>query len=467
MWQSLAPIVYLMSGVLVPTGRKEDFEQAEKLIDGDGVDIIPIQDHTHSKFGDLFICFTSVFAVDLQLSGLCIYWIGVLNSILEQSKIATRRNSISSPLQGSGNDPKGSEDSTKVDIESVSIGTKEFSKTMKSVMHSGGDEASRKEEAAWKKKEKLSYNKFTRRIVEDMKENYVVCKTYPYLAFALTNCTFGIGQIASPYARNIWFHVAKKYYFFMLSVFGIWTKSTYKCFRFSDPRGESKDKITDDDEDLSVFGIWTDLTYKCSRFSPSSESKDKITDDDADNRTSFSDEMSATIVTRALVLMLVPQLAVVSMYAVATAGCPLLVFSKDCRGRLPPPFVDNALEISMERVEKEMNKEGEKRSVRELKQYWVAYVKSYRIYLQLSRVIQYFISLFQYIVSYGLVYGNAKVWVLVSMIFLFPYIIVSSLDVVVFIGKCFQMTDDDFKGIKSFIEFSWNEWKSWSNSFFA
>jgi hypothetical protein len=296
-------------------------------------------------------------------------------------------------------------------MESVSIGTEEFMKTMMSVMHSGSVEASRKEEAAWKKREKLSYYEFTWLIVEDMKENYVICKTYPYLAFALTNCTFGIGQIASPYARKIWFSVAKKYYFFMLSVFGIWTDSTYKCFRFSNPRIESKDKITDED---------------------------------ADNRRSFSFEMSATIVTRALVLMLVPQLAVVLMYAAATAGCPLLVFSEECRRRLPPTFVDNALEISMERVEKEMNKEGETRSVRELKQYWVAYVKSYRIYFQLSRVIQYYISLFQYIVSYGLVYGNAKVWVLVSMIVLIPYIIISSLDVVVFIGKYFRMTDDDF-----------------------
>ena len=155
-----------MSGVLVPTGDEKFFPK--ELIDGDGGADIQIQEvqheskpqnktHTHSIFGDLFIKLTSVFAVDLQLSGLCIYWIGVLNSILEQSKIATRRNSISSPLQGSGNDPKGSEDSTKVDIESVSIGTKEFVKTMKSVMHSGGDEASRKEEAAWKKKEKFVF----------------------------------------------------------------------------------------------------------------------------------------------------------------------------------------------------------------------------------------------------------------------------------------------------------------------
>ena len=61
----------------------------------------------------------------------------------------------------------------------------------------------------------------------------------------------------------------------------------------------------------------------------------------------------------------------------------------------------------------------------------------------MSRGIQFFISLFQYITSFGLMYGNIRFWILLSLIVLIPYIFVNSLDIVVFVGKWFQITDDD------------------------
>ena len=201
----------------------------------------------------------------------------------------------------------------------------------------------------------------------------------------------------------------KKYYYYILSVFGIWNNATYKSFRFSKP--------------------------------PLDEASAKITNKGAENRLKFSDEMSATISTRALCLMFIPQLAVVSMYAVATAGSPLLLYSAECRERLPPIILNNALEISQER---EMNQSGANTSACERKVYWVVYLKSFRIYFELSRGIQYFIHLFQYITSFGLMYGNVLFWILLSMSILIPYSIASSLDVIVFVGKWFRVTDDDF-----------------------
>ena len=139
-------------------------------------------------------------------------------------------------------------------------------------------------------------------------------------------------------------------------------------------------------------------------------------------------------------LMLMPQLAVLSMYNVATAGSPLLVYSDECRERLPPIFVNNALEISQER---EMNQSGATRSASERKLYWTVYLKSFRIHFETSRGIQFIISPFQYITSFGLMYGNIRFWILLSLIVLIPYIFVNSLDVVVFVGKWFQITDDE------------------------
>lgn len=129
-----------------------------------------------------------------------------------------------------------------------------------------------------------AYYEFTQHIEQD------ICKTYSfhrYLAIVLTHFTFGLGHLVSPYARKIWFYVAKKYYYYILSVFGVWNNAIYKSFRFSKPLDEASAKITDKG---------------------------------AKNCLKFSDEMSATISTRALCLMFIPQFAVVSMYTVATAG---------------------------------------------------------------------------------------------------------------------------------------------------
>ena len=87
-----------------------------------------------------------------------------------------------------------------------------------------------------------------------------------------------------------------------------------------------------------------------------------------------------------------------------------------------------------------MNQSGATRSASERKLYWTVYLKSFRIYFEMSRGIQFFISLFQYITSFGLTYGNIRFWILLSLIVLIPYIFVNSLDVVVFGGKWFQMT---------------------------
>ena len=77
-----------------------------------------------------------------------------------------------------------------------------------------------------------AYYEFTQHIEQD------ICKTYSfhrYLAIVLTHFTFGLGHLVSPYARKIWFYVAKKYYYYILSVFGVWNNAIYKSFRFSKP----------------------------------------------------------------------------------------------------------------------------------------------------------------------------------------------------------------------------------------
>ena len=61
----------------------------------------------------------------------------------------------------------------------------------------------------------------------------------------------------------------------------------------------------------------------------------------------------------------------------------------------------------------------------------------------MSRGIQSFINLYEYATAFGLMYGDARLWILLSVIVLIPYIFVSSLDIVVFVGKWFQITDDD------------------------
>lgn len=60
-----------------------------------------------------------------------------------------------------------------------------------------------------------------------------------------------------------------------------------------------------------------------------------------------------------------------------------------------------------------------------------------------SRAIQYFLSLLMVVVSMGIVYGDATVWITAAFIIFCPYLFIQSLGVLIFTGKKIKVSDDD------------------------
>ena len=110
------------------------------------------------------------------------------------------------------------------------------------------------------------------------------------------------------------------------------------------------------------------------------------------------------------------------------------------RSRLPPMFLGSthAMETSLY-LEKE--KSRSKTSAVNRGVYWIVFLQSFRVHLECSRIVQYGYNVFQLILSFGLMYSDPQAWVTLSIVVLFPYLIVVNIGVVVFLGKKFRIQD--------------------------
>merc|ERR1711871_527812 len=225
----------------------------------------------------------------------------------------------------------------------------------------------------------------------------------------------GLGHVISPLAREVWLLVFLKYYRYIKILFGAWDNRIYQSYDFSSTRDWDLDNLENLDPDLI-----------------------------AEKRRDFSTEMSSIVSTRALVAMFaVPQLGPLAVYAIGTSSCPPCVFSFECVSRLPRGFARDALKVA---VAREKRRIGEKGNFHESKNLWVAHVKKYRVFMELSRYIQYIKELFSVIQSIAFMYSrDLNTLIIASLVFFIPYIFFSILDVIVIIGNVFKITDDDLK----------------------
>ena len=212
------------------------------------------------------------------------------------------------------------------------------------------------------------------------------------ISWALTRAVpFGLGHAAllpfSSIARQVWFLIAKKYFRYLLALLGIWTNDVYNAFSFS-----------------TVINRPVDQTV-------------------AEFRRAFADELEAIIATRALVLLMCPGAfaTAISMYATHIGDCPFYFLpdnkfpvapefiksyfpdyhdkykyakigfysmAEDISRNLPL-FITNAIKISRER---EMERTGlSAQEIHDKGEYWIIYLKSFRVYANLSRAVRYFI----------------------------------------------------------------------------
>jgi len=127
-----------------------------------------------------------------------------------------------------------------------------------------------------------------------------------------------------------------------------------------------------------------------------------------------------------------------------------LVYSVEAKKRLPALWVQNSYELA---ERKELEYKGDQAptssdtnmTVRDRRIYWIVILSSLIIFLNQSRMIQYFIRSFLIVVSIGIIYGSAGTWITVAIIVLMPYLVIQSFEILIFTGKKLKISDDDLQ----------------------
>ena len=127
-----------------------------------------------------------------------------------------------------------------------------------------------------------------------------------------------------------------------------------------------------------------------------------------------------------------------------------MVYSVEAKKRLPALWVQNSYELA---ERKELEYKGDQAptgsdtnmTVRDRRIYWIVILSSLLIFLNQSRMIQYFIRSFLIVVSIGIIYGSAGTWITVAIIVLMPYLVIQSFEILIYTGKKLKISDDDLQ----------------------
>jgi len=219
------------------------------------------------------------------------------------------------------------------------------------------------------------------------------------------------------------------------------------------------------------------------------ESKRKLRQD-------YSALVSAIVSTRSVILQLIPSLTVVSIFASIMSGTPIFVSSKKLHRNLPEmiisePFtearaqeqesIDETEWIRKTQVSEEQNcvpnpyhkmvrgklrvvsreareaiEKGNEYSRAKMRRIinmpsrtvdeWVVAINGLALYVTESRLINFGINLYRFILTIGILYSkpeNLKFWMLSAIVILVPYAWLLACKVTVIVGKALYITDSD------------------------
>jgi len=212
-----------------------------------------------------------------------------------------------------------------------------------------------------------------------------------------------VGQLFTNVGRGAWYVIIRKYFLFIMIALGIWTDECYQSFNFE-----------------------TTIYYNDNR---------KYQKNDCDKY------LRAIIAPRAVLLQLFSPFTVLSIYSVFTCGYPIGIYSKELKKKLNPLFIKDSLSIQLNREKEESCSDL---SAAERSVLWTVYLKSYSVYWFESRAIQYFQRFFSFVVVIGINY-YPLLFIFLSLVVFFPYILFAYVEIMVLIGKQINLQDEDFK----------------------
>jgi hypothetical protein len=152
---------------------------------------------------------------------------------------------------------------------------------------------------------------------------------------------------------------------------------------------------------------------------------------------------------RTLLWLIIPQLAVVSVFANTCVGSPPFLLTKKAEKYFAPMIVKNifAKARELELAEGNHINSAEQRGVK-----WTLYLKAASLCSENSRAVRIVQNYFEFALTIGVLYGAVHFWLAMSFIIMVPIIFIRTLDVYVLIGKKMGIHDYDFWWMFYFID---------------
>ena len=336
------------------------------------------------------------------------------------------------------------------------------------------------------------YEYLTHEDVKDVK-NTVLKKIISGLCIFLTFT--GIGILVSTKGRIFGYIVIKKYTIFFLACLGVWSDEVIECYDLETLKkehykvklnaiAEAERKLLEEIEDMrkkikeavtnnSLDSLHQKLEDRDSQLTKLKKSQQEIVQKlemlkeeeealDADEPKStlswfdtinpkkcamkwgkkdpersnddheeMPDLIALTISPRAILLQVLPLCSFLSIFAIICSSTPIWFGDKWKAKQYFPPFFIKDVKTLMEEKE-------------ELEEEWVRWIKSWKVYITLSRSFCIVHNFFVYSMTIGILYSDPYIWMILSFYFLIPQIGASALEVFVITGHKFNIKDKDF-----------------------
>jgi len=273
-----------------------------------------------------------------------------------------------------------------------------------------------------------TYHKLTLAVMEHfapkMRENVKDPKLKDWFALIvnlLMWCIAGtpVGHLMTPIGRTCWAAILSKYCTFLMVSLGVWTSASIDTFRLLD----------------------TTVSMSEARLLASASRQQVDSTMERDFKKHFTNTLFGLVAPRAVLCMLVPELAVLTVFATAMAGSPLF-FAK-------PAYLDDwliSLQSAMCTATRRCRDERERLhggGHEEEEQMWAVSLLSVAIMVEESRLVDVIFKLYQVAMAVGILYMAPRYWLLGSFAVFVPVAIAQSLQLVVYLGRSMGIHDDD------------------------
>lgn len=221
----------------------------------------------------------------------------------------------------------------------------------------------------------------------------------------------------TPIGLWTWYLVFVKYMLFFLTTLGVWTPWGMEAYHVEEDVDEFAKRVSKNSKADANKRFRSDTNEKYSAF------------------------LAATISPRSILLQLVPQASILSIYAASTSACPIF-FSETMGDKFKEAFCKQLYPLL---AWKAFSRAKRSEDLWHKKHKWILRLRAVHVFVTESRLISWLYNVYKAGLSISVLYmPTSSTLIQSAILLLLPYCYVRSLTAVVYLGKCMAISDGHF-----------------------